>query len=657
MIRWKPSERGSPFLMKMFQRILVFCQVAMLLGAMNSIFLGAPAIPGNSVFGVRYMTIALLLGTLLLILSTKLLKDGKQVQAGAAFLWVTSCIVSYTAFVGGGLYSIAILCFPVLFLFAGLFAELFVFLSIGAFLIGMVVFMGVTDILDVSYNPIETIVPAKARLGGFVSIMLTSGFCGWTFGRDMRGAFRALTKEHQLVVESQVVIQELAYKDSLTGLLNRSAAKEAYEEMLKNVNFNKERIAFYFIDLDNFKVVNDLFDHEAGDQLLMTIATRLQRLTRQEDVACRLGGDEFVVFVRAKSSFDFDGLAKRAMSAVAQPHYILGAEAEVTASIGIALISEPGLSFDEVRKKSDMAMYKAKQSGKNKYHYYSESLHTEYMKSLNVLNGLKDALAEGFLDLYFQPQINLETNEIDSAEALLRWNRGNPYNFNPDDFIPVIESTELIHDIGAWVIKESCRVCKQWHEKGHKISIAVNVSALQITRLNFYGIVQDALTKSGLDAKYLEIELTEHVLLTENTEVRSRLKALKDLGIKLAIDDFGTGYSNMNYLTRLKVDVLKLDKSFISEINVSTDSRVIVTAIIEMANVLGMKVIAEGVESIIQRNTLKDLGCNLGQGFLWSRALPSVALMEFLDSSQKDDYLKVLDEPITGVKGLSVLQK
>ncbi|WP_158278884.1 putative bifunctional diguanylate cyclase/phosphodiesterase [Leucothrix arctica] len=611
---------------------------------MISLFLGVAAVEGNSVLGVRYMTIALSTGALLLLYCFKLLRDGKQVQAGAVFLWVTTFVISYAAWVGGGLLSISIVCFPVLLLFAGLFAEAFVFFSVGSFLVGVVVYLGMMDVLDTSFNPIEALVPAEARLGGFVSILLTSGFCGWTFGRDMRGAFKALNSEHQLVVESQAVIQELAYKDALTGLLNRAAAKEAYEIMLTNINFNEERIAFYFIDLDNFKVINDLFDHEAGDQLLITIANRLQRLTRQEDIACRLGGDEFVVFVRAKASFDFDGLAQRAMSAVAQPHYILGAEAEVTASIGIALVSEKGLSFDEVRKKSDMAMYKAKQSGKNKYHYYSESLHTEYMKSLNVLNGLKDALSEGFLDLYFQPQINLETNKIDSAEALLRWNRGNPYGFNPDDFIPVIESTELIHDIGAWVIQEACRACKKWHEQGHHISIAVNVSALQITRFNFYSIVEDALKESGLDANFLEIELTEHVLLTENMEVRSRLKALKDLGIKLAIDDFGTGYSNMNYLTRLRVDVLKLDKSFISEINVSKDSRVIVTAIIEMANVLGMQVIAEGVESIIQRNTLRELGCGLGQGFLWSKALPNLALLAFLDSSLKSGYLKVLDD-------------
>jgi EAL domain-containing protein (putative c-di-GMP-specific phosphodiesterase class I) len=207
----------------------------------------------------------------------------------------------------------------------------------------------------------------------------------------------------------------------------------------------------------------------------------------------------------------------------------------------------------------------------------------------------------------------------------------------------------LIHDIGAWVIHEACIECKRWHEQGHQIGVAVNTSALQITRPNFHSVVEEALDDSGLEASFLEIELTEHVLLTENAEVRARLKALKDLGVKIAIDDFGTGYSNMNYLTRLKVDVLKLDQSFISDMIISKESLVIVTAIIEMANVLGMKVIAEGVELLEQRDILKDLGCTLGQGFVWSKALPSQELVKFLECSLEAGYIDRLDEHQQGV--------
>ena len=627
----KFQDKGSLFLIKMFHKILLAGIVSLVIGAFIGLFL-APSVPeSNSIKGGGYIAVVFAIGAIILGFSLRLLKLGKQAQAIPVYLWVTTFVLSYASWVSGGLYSITIMSFPVLFLFAGLFAEIAVFLSIGIVLVGAMLLMGVESINGQSNNASEFLKAPEARLASYVCMTIASGYCGWIFSRDMKGAFAALNNKHQLLVESQQVVEKLAYTDSLTGLLNIVSAKLSYSEMLEKVDFNTERIFFYFIDLDNFKSVNDLFDHDAGDQLLIAISKRLERLTKQNILTCRLGGDEFLMFGRVEAEFDFDGLAQKALRAVSQPYSISGTEVERTASIGIALVSEAGLSFDEVRKKSDMAMYEAKESGKNRYHYYSEALHADYMRSLNVLAGLKDALSEGFLDLYFQPQINLANNQVSSAEALLRWNRGNPNNYTPSDFIPVVESTELIHEIGEWVLREACLACKKWHDQGHKICVAVNVSVLQITCLDFYDITKSALAESGLDAKFLELELTEHVLLTENTEACSRIKALKNLGITLAIDDFGTGYSNMDYLTRLKVDVLKLDRSFISKINVTNDSLVITTAIIEMANVLGMKVVAEGIEQNDQRDTLTRLGCSLGQGFLWSKALPMNEFMRFLE--------------------------
>ena len=327
------------------------------------------------------------------------------------------------------------------------------------------------------------------------------------------------------------------------------------------------------------------------------------------------------------------------IQAVAQPHSIVGTEAEVTASIGITVVKNTNSSFDDVRKKADMAMYKAKESGKNKYHYYTEELDKEYMRNLNIINGLKDALSNNLLDLHFQPKIHLNSNTIAGAEALLRWSRGNPQLIMPDEFIPIIESTELIHDIGAWVIEESCKACREWHDAGYSIKVAANVSALQLTRANFYEIVVGALDKYDLDPFYLEIELTEHLLIQENKLVKNQLDALKSLGVSLSIDDFGTGYSNMNYLTRLKVDTLKLDRSFISQISTSEDYLVIVTAIIRMAQVLGMEVVAEGIEKEAERKLLIDLDCDYAQGYLWSKAVPNkdfvVLLSGFSDSPEK----------------------
>ena len=236
---------------------------------------------------------------------------------------------------------------------------------------------------------------------------------------------------------------------------------------------------------------------------------------------------------------------------------------------------------------------------------------------------------------FFQPKINLRTNKIDGAESLLRWNRGNDEGIRPDEFIPIVESTELIHSIGAWVINESCRACKTWQKAGKPIKVAVNVSALQLTRSGFYQIVVDALNRNDLPASLLEIEITEHSLITDEPLVKTQLAALKTLGVSLAIDDFGTGYSNITYLTELQIDVLKLDRSFITQIDQLESPRVIVSAVMKMAQALGMKVVAEGIETEAECGILKAFNCDYGQGFLWSRAVPSSALLALIGDFQQ----------------------
>ena len=461
-------------------------------------------------------------------------------------------------------------------------------------------------------------------------IVMISSYVAWFLGIDTKQSISDLKKEHQQVLESKKLIQHLADTDSLTGLANRSFAKSRFEAMQLELDPESEEIGLYFIDLDDFKSINDLFDHTVGDELLKIIATRLSRLVDNDGVVCRLGGDEFVLFVKANRPFDYDILAKEILLALSEPHAILGAQAEITASIGITVINDQVISFDNARKQADMAMYESKQSSRNNYCFYSENIHQDYMKSLNILNALKNALNNHVFDLHFQPKVNIKTHEVVGAEALLRWTRENPDNLTPGDFIPVIESTELIHDIGAWVVQQACIECAEWHKKGHKISVAVNVSALQLTRIGFYEIVINSLHTSGLDAKYLELELTEHSLIQENPMIKSQLKALKKLGIHLSIDDFGTGYSNMGYLTSMEVDTLKLDKCFITEIENSSDSFAIVTAINGMADVLGMNIVAEGVEKESEREVLEDIGCEIGQGYLWSKALSSTNFVDFV---------------------------
>ena len=628
-----------PFFNKRFKQIVWVTQIALFLGVINAAFLGKGSVFADNITGLRPDIGILLTATMLMSIVLVLLRYGRSALARGVYLWV--CVIAMVAVTWweGGLYSLAILAFPLIFIFAALFSEFKQFFSVFIFSSVMIVMLGLNHIYNWYPAPPEMMVHGFPRIVGGLVITTVSGCVAWLLGQDMKVSLTDLQHENQRVIESQEVIRQLAETDNLTGLLNRNAAKECYEQMLMSLKGKDEHVVFYFIDLDNFKDINDLFDHHAGDQLLITIANRLKSMVDPNDVACRLGGDEFVVFAKTDASYDFDGFAKKLIHAVAQPHSIVGTEAEVTASIGITVVNNTVSSFDDVRKKADMAMYKAKESGKNKYHYYSEELDKEYMRNLNIINGLKDALSNNLLDLHFQPKMNLTSNTVAGAEALLRWSRGNPQAVMPDEFIPIIESTELIHDIGAWVIQESCRACRGWHDAGYPIKVAANVSALQLTRANFYEVVVDALDKYDLAPSCLEIELTEHLLIQENKLVKNQLDALKSLGVSLSIDDFGTGYSNMNYLTRLKVDALKLDKSFISQISTSEDYLVIVTAIIRMAQVLGMEVVAEGIEIDSERKLLLGLDCDYAQGYLWSKAIPDEQFIELLggynDSPEK----------------------
>ncbi|PWR00258.1 putative bifunctional diguanylate cyclase/phosphodiesterase [Leucothrix pacifica] len=627
----------NQFFSKRFSHIVWATQIAFLVGVFNAIFLRGGPVFADNALGVRLDIAMLSSATVLTFGVLVLLRLGKTVLASSAYLWMLLIMMIIVSWVEGGLYSLAILSFPLMFVFSALFAELKQFLLLFITASIALVLFGLNHMYDWYPAPADMMVHGVARIVGGLVITVVSGYVAWLLGRDIKQSLSKLQQENQRVVESQKVIKQLAETDSLTGLLNRNAAENTYQKLLSGLQYKGEKIVFYFIDLDNFKDINDLFDHHAGDRLLITIADRLKALIGPEDVACRLGGDEFVVIVKTTEGCDFDGFAKQLIDAIAKPFSLVGTQVGVTASIGITVTNNRSSTFDDVRKKADMAMYKAKQSGKNKYHYYSSELDEEYMRNLNILTGLKDAVSNDLLDLHFQPKVSLSSDKIAGAEALLRWSRGNPHSIRPDEFIPIIESTELIHNIGAWVIQESCRACKQWHDAGHHITVAANVSALQLTRANFYDIVVNALEESGLEPHYLEIELTEHLLIQENKLVKHQLAALTSLGVSLFIDDFGTGYSNMNYLTRINVDALKLDKSFISQIADSDDYRVIVTAIIRMAQVLGMQVVAEGIETEAVRKLLCGLDCDYAQGYLWSKPVENKQFMDLLESNLAHD--------------------
>ena len=630
------NENGElAVISKRFRQILIFFIIAVSIDGITALLFSSQNIGAPQLYGINVEFLMKLAGAIAGGFIFFILNQGKVQQAATAFLCLIALVGSLTAWPSGGMQTAEMMSFPLVLIFAAIITSFRVFIGIFIYFVINIVLFELND----TYLWIVPVPNESGMASTALGILAVSAYAAWLLGKEMKAAFLSQKQEHQRVLESKKVIEKLVDTDQLTGLFNRTAARSRYESMQSSLDCKNESLFFYFVDIDNFKSINDVFDHHVGDQILITISRRLQGLVADEGVVARIGGDEFIVFVKAGLAFDSDYLADDIMQALAQPHLVSGTESEVTASIGITQVTNKLLSFDSVRKKSDMAMINAKQLGKNKYHYYSDALHEEYMRNINILNGLKEALSGNLLDVFYQPKINLNTNKIDGVEALLRWNRGNAQHIKPDEFIPVIESTELIHEIGAWVIEQACWSCKNWHKKGHSITVAVNVSALQLTRDSFYDTVVEALAATGLPARYLEIELTEHFLIQENSEVRQRLNALKALGIKLAIDDFGTGYSNMGYLTRLNVDVLKLDKSFIARIGESKDSLAVVTAIIEMAKVLDMKVVAEGVESDNIKESLLSLGCDIGQGFLWSKALPCAALVNFLNVFEADNVV------------------
>lgn len=637
MNKFRLLNKDHPLLRTRFRQILWAIQLALIAGILNLLIFDDYLFVAASPYSLRFDIQLLGAGIVSTLTAFALVSRGRLLLASSLYLWLCALMLVYITWLEGGLHSLIILCFPVILIFAALYVDFWVFLSISAFLFISVLLMGLNHSYDWYASPPDLLVTGAPRtVSGLIVIALTS-YIAWLCGETLKESMTRLALENKQVKASKEMIKKLADFDVLTGLLNRTAAEGAYQELLQRSDQNQS-VIMYFIDLDNFKSINDAFNHRAGDELLKVIAKRLQSLLNGQSIAGRLGGDEFIIVIREDAQFDHREFAEKIAREVAEPFDFLGVELAVTASIGVAMLSQRHLTFEEALRCADMAMYQAKKLGKNQCHYYCESLEKQYMRNLNIVSGLKDAVSHDLLDLHFQPKIDLQTGQVCGAEALLRWSRCNPEGFRPDEFIPVIESTDLIHDIGRWVVKEACQYCKQWHNAGYPLSVAVNVSATQLSHPAFYESVLDALERSELSTEYLEIELTEHCLVNESPVVNKQLNLLKELGIQLAIDDFGTGYSNLGYLTRLQVDVLKLDRSFIAQISRSADSLAIVKAIIRMAKTLRMHVVAEGVETIAERDVLYRLDCEYGQGYLWSKPEPNQTFMALLANSFGGQY-------------------
>ena len=421
---------------------------------------------------------------------------------------------------------------------------------------------------------------------------------------------------------AQARLEFMAHHDSLTELPNRVLLQDRVYQAITLAERENGRVALLFLDLDQFKTINDSLGHGIGDRLLKDIALRLRQVLRESDTVARLGGDEFIVVLNKVRDADVVAeIAEKIQAAITPPAFLDGHEIASSLSMGIALYPDDGNDFETLLKKADTAMYHAKQAGRSTYRFFAARMNIDAVAHLAVRSGLHRALERGEFQLYYQPQIALADNRLIGAEALIRWNHPERGLVAPGEFIQVAEDSGLIVPMGEWVLREACRQAALWQDHGYNLTMAVNLSALQFRRGDLEQAVGAALAASGLEPCRLELELTESILIQDHEAVMAVARRLGLQGISLSIDDFGTGYSSLAYLKRFAVDKLKIDQSFIRDVHTDSDSAAITTAIIQMAHSLNLAVIAEGVESQAAAQFLRDKGCDLAQGYLYGHPM------------------------------------
>ena len=444
-------------------------------------------------------------------------------------------------------------------------------------------------------------------------------------------------KDQTNELAAQRRIQQLAYTDVLTGLPNRLMLSEHAAFALRLAERAGGEFSVFFIDLDRFKNINDSLGIAFGDRVLVDVAQRITRCLRDVDTLCRLGGDEFVIFLQEIGSHGTEILARRIMDTMSRPFHIDGTEFSVGCSIGIALYPMDGRTLDELIQCADTAMHLVKARGRGSFRFYQPQMNIDLLAHMKIDHAMRRALEQSQFRLHYQPQISLLNGELLGAEALIRWTDAELGHVSPARFIPLAEASGFIVGIGNWVLQEAVRQAAIWQEGGTPVVVSVNVSALQFQQPDFVESVAMTLQAAGLSAQLLELELTESILVEDANEALSRLHALASLGVVMSIDDFGTGYSSLAYLKKFPISKLKIDRSFVMGLPQDESDRAIVKAIIGMAQGLKLKVVAEGVETLAQRDYLAGLDCTSFQGFLCSQALPAFEfeqLMRTLPASQ-----------------------
>jgi len=470
--------------------------------------------------------------------------------------------------------------------------------------------------------------------GSVVWVSSNAQYCFDDVGNiiGVEGTTRDITERKQ----TEQHLRYLANYDALTTLPNRTLFRDRLEHAMAHARRYNHLVVLMFLDVDRFKAINDSLGHLVGDQLLQAVSERLRSCAREGDTVARLGGDEFTIVMEGVSDIsDADAVAKKVIEAMSRSYVLEGHDVFVTASIGITIYPSDSDDIDSLIRNADTAMYRAKQAGRNNYQFYTEDMNTRAIENLLLQNNLRQALeSEEFL-LYYQPQIDLGSGDMIGMEALIRWQHPELGLLSPKQFISIAEETGLIIPIGEWVLRKACLQLKEWQANGLPLyRVSVNLSACQFKQKNLVEMISQVINETGVNPQYIEIEITEGVLVDDEELAIDILHRLKALGMRISIDDFGTGYSSLSYLKRFPLNTLKIDKSFIRDIITDPDGAAITEAIIALGHSLRLKVIAEGVESQEQLSFLSPRGCDEVQGFFFSEPLPASVIVDWMREKQ-----------------------
>ncbi|MGI3130719.1 putative bifunctional diguanylate cyclase/phosphodiesterase [Halopseudomonas pachastrellae] len=563
---------------------------------------------------------------LVVVVAALVLNKRDRVELSVALaLSAITLLVSISMWSSQGLYSGAILAFPALLVVAGTVASKRLFFALLGSMLCVVLTITVASMVGARHYT-----PAPIGLGRLTvvsSILIVSAVAISLLMTDLRSTRQLLQQEVERLRASEAKLTHLKQHDSLTDLPNRQVTGELVQAAIGRAKGQGRQLALAFVDIDNFKTINDSLGHAAGDVLLQVVAQRLRSAVRDSDTVSRLGGDEFIMTLPDLDCQDTAlSVARRMQEMVAQPISLGGRQLLTSLSIGMALFPRDGDDFATLLRKAELATLRAKTTGRNTCCLFDEQMNVNTHERLSIEQDLRHALANHEFHLYFQPIMALSEGRLVGAEALLRWDHPTRGLLGPDVFIDVAEQSGLITSIGEWVLIHACQQAAAWPG----LRVSVNLSAVQFHRGDLEQSVINALRVSGLKPELLELELTESMLLEDSERFMQRLQNLKGLGVQLAIDDFGTGYSNLAYLQRFQVDKLKIDKSFVTDLSDNEHNLAIVTAIIQMARSLRLQTTAEGIETSGAKAALANLGCEFGQGYLFSRPMPANAFNDYM---------------------------